>query len=109
MKRKLSMAIVCLCLFCQILLPSYAFADNFEAVYLYNYSSLDNMALIVRSNGDIYAINYGIGALSIWRYKGGAVYISSPGIFLGVGSTLVLPNGKTARIWGSEYLGNCYY
>ncbi len=90
-----------------VALPSQA--GSFEAVYLLKVMDLENKAVVVRANGDMYLIEYGIGVLSIWRYEGKAVYIYSPTLFAGIGSKIILPErGEEARIWNSEYLGNHY-
>jgi len=66
----------------------------------------DDKGIIVRNNGDAYVIEKGVGCLSFWRYEGKRVLISSPGIFLGVGSKLILPDaGQECRIWDSKALG----
>lgn len=90
--------------------PLAAEAAQWEAVYVYAVDDLNDEAIIIRENGDVYWIEYGVGVLSIWRYEGKAVYIYSPGIFAGVTSRVYLPDGdQDARIWNSEYLGNIYY
>lgn len=67
---------------------------------------MDDKAIVVRSNGDTYLIEKGVGCLSLWRFEGKSVYISSPGLFLGVGSRLLIPDaGQECRIWDSERLG----
>jgi hypothetical protein len=56
----------------------------------------------VRSNGNVYLINKGVGCLSLWRYEGKRVLIDSPGLFLGVGSKLLIPDAnQECRIWNS--------
>ncbi len=63
----------------------------------------DDRAIIVRRNGAIYSIEKGVGCLSLWRYEGKTVVIASPGLFLGVGSTLLIPElDQRCRIWSSE-------
>lgn len=66
----------------------------------------DDKAIIVRSNGEAYLIEKGTGCLSLWRYEGKKVLISSPGLFLGVGSKLIIPElGQECRIWDYKELG----
>lgn len=90
-----------------VALPSQA--GSFEAVYLLKVMDLEDKAVVVRANGDMYLIEYGIGVLSIWRYEGKTVYIYSPTLFAGIGSKIILPErDQEARIWNSEYLGNYY-
>jgi hypothetical protein len=77
-----------------------------EWVYVGKVFSNDDKGIIVRSNGEAYQIEKGVGCLSFWRYEGKRVLISSPGLFLGVGSELILPDaGQKCRIWDSESLG----
>jgi hypothetical protein len=72
--------------------------------------SNDDKGIIVRSNGEAYKIEKGVGCLSFWRYEGKHVLISSPGMFLGVGSGLILPDAdQKCRIWNSESLGPWTY
>lgn len=77
-----------------------------RAEYVYVQKTIDDQAIIVRKNGDAYLIEKGVGCLSLWRYEGKIVLINSPGIFLGVGSELLIPErNQKCRIWNSEYLG----
>lgn len=77
-----------------------------EWVFVAKVLSEDDKGIIVRGNGNAYLIEKGIGCLSFWRYEGKRVLIVSPGIFLGVGSKLVLPDaGQECRIWNSKELG----
>lgn len=70
------------------------------------YKALDDNAIVVRKNGDAYQIEKGVGCLSLWRFEGKAVLITSPGSFLGVGSELILPDAdQKCRIWNSSSLG----
>jgi len=76
------------------------------AEYVYVQKTTDDQAIVVRRNGDAYLIEKGIGCLSLWRYEGKMVLINFPGIFLGVGSELLIPDlNQRCRIWNSEYLG----
>lgn len=66
----------------------------------------DDQAIITRANGESYLIEKGTGCLSLWRYEGKVVLINSPGLFLGVGSSLLIPEfDQQCRIWNSESLG----
>lgn len=79
--------------------------DNSDAAseYVTVQKVMDDSAIIVRQNGSIYLIQKGVGCLSLWRYEGKSVVINSPGLFLGVGSTLILPDqDQKCRIWESE-------
>ncbi len=89
-----------------LLFAKSVFADT-EAVILLKVMDYDSKAIIQRRNGDQYLIEYGVGVISIWRYEGKAVLIHSPGLFLGVGSSIILPDDdQKARIWDSKLLGD---
>jgi len=45
------------------------YANGVESVFLKYVDDTNYNAIIVRSNGDEYFIEYGIGVLSIWRYE----------------------------------------
>lgn len=101
MKFKSAWFILSLCIIQMVLVKSvYAGVE-----YVYVQKTMDDRAIIVRQNGNAYLIEKGIGCLSLWRYEGKTVLINSPGIFLGVGSELLIPElGQKCRIWNSEYL-----
>lgn len=66
---------------------------------------IDDQAIIVRSNGAVYLIEKGVGCLSLWRYEGRRVIVDSPGLFLGIGSKLILPDAdQECRIWNSKQI-----
>ncbi len=68
---------------------------------------MDDRAIIIRANGEVYLIEKGVGCLSLWRFEGRRVYVSSPRQFLGVGSRLLIPDAdQQCRIWSSELLGS---
>ncbi len=76
-----------------------------EAVFVKK--AMDDKAIVVRANGEMYLIEKGVGCLSLWRHEGKRVYINSPGVFLGVGSSLLIPDAEQqCRIWNSESLGS---
>jgi|GEM_PF-2205925 hypothetical protein len=76
-----------------------------EAVFVKK--AMDDKAIVVRANSEMYLIEKGVGCLSLWRYEGKRVYINSPGLFLGVGSSLLIPDAEQqCRIWNSESLGS---
>lgn len=78
---------------------------NSEWVYLYK--AMDDNAIVVRKSGEAYQIEKGVGCLSLWRMEGKSILITSPGIFLGVGSELILPDlDQKCRIWNSSSLGS---
>lgn len=65
----------------------------------------DDKGIIERANGEQWLIEKGVGAISFGRYEGKKVIISSPGIFCGVGSKIILPESdQIARIWNAELL-----
>ena len=75
--------------------------------WVYVYKAMDDKAIVVRKNGEAYQIEKGVGCLSLWRYKGKSVLVTSPGLFLGVGSELILPDvDQKCRIWDSSSLGS---
>lgn len=68
---------------------------------------INDNAIVVRSNGDTYLIEKGVGCLSLWRYEGKTVYVSSPGLFLGVGARLLIPDAdQECAIWKSDLIGS---
>lgn len=76
-----------------------------EEVYVAKVMSNDDNAIIVRKNGEAYLIEKGIGCFSFWQYEGKKVLIVSPGLFLGIGSKLLIPeNDQECRIWDSKEL-----
>lgn len=96
--------------FFMIIFSSLLLATNVHAgaeeVYIAKIMDNDNKAIIVRRNGEAYLIEKGIGCISLWRYEGKKVLIISPGLFLGIGSKLLIPeNGQECRIWDSKELG----
>ena len=67
----------------------------------------DDKAIVERANGDVFQIEKGVGCLSLWRFEGKRVVITSPGLFAGVGSQLVLPDlNQQCRIWDSKQVAN---
>lgn len=92
--------------FAIILLNSSPLQAATEFVVVAKILSNDDHGIIVRSNGEAYQIEKGVGCLSFWRYEGKQVLVVSPGMFLGVGSKLVLPDdNQECRIWDSKELG----
>ena len=88
------------------LISSSAFAAA-ESVLLVKVLQDDDKLIIQRRNGDRWMITKGIGALSVYRYEGRMVIINSPGLFCGIGSTLVLVDeGQEAKIWDAEEIGS---
>src|SRR3954462_2437499 len=68
---------------------------------------MEDRAIVVRSNGSAYLIEKGVGCLSLWRYQDKRAYVDSPGLFLGVGSSLLIPDAdQKCRIWESEPIGS---
>ncbi|KPN75978.1 MULTISPECIES: hypothetical protein [Shewanella] len=90
-----------------IVIVLFAQSAHAASEWVYLYKAMDDNAIVVRKNGDAYQIEKGVGCLSIWRFEGKAVLISSPGLFLGVGSELILPDAdQKCRIWDSSSLGS---
>jgi len=75
-----------------IILVLIAQSAHAASEWVYLYKAMDDNAIVVRKNGDAYQIEKGVGCLSLWRFEGKAVLITSPGLFLGVGSELILPD-----------------
>lgn len=76
-----------------------------EEVYVSKVLDNDDKAIIQRDNGETYLIEKGVGCLSLWSFEGRKIIIQSPGIFLGVGSSIVLPNrNQECRIWDSKQM-----
>lgn len=66
---------------------------------------MDDTAIIRRANGESYLIEKGVGCLSLWRHEGKRVLIKSPNLFLGVGSSLIIPGrDQECRIWDSDQI-----
>ena len=56
--------------------------------------------IITRANGEVWLLEYGVGCLSLWLLEGRQVIISSPGLFAGVGSQIIIPDrDQSCRIW----------
>jgi hypothetical protein len=71
--------------------------------YVTVYKVMEDKAIVIRSDGATYLIEVGVGCLSLWRYEGKRVIVSSPGLFLGLGSKLIIPDlGQECRIWDSK-------
>lgn len=87
-------------------IPINTVGASLEKVLLKKVMDTDYKAIIVRSNGEMYLIEYGVGVISLWLYEGRYIHIYSPGIFAGVGSKIMLlDKDREARIWNSEYIG----
>lgn len=66
---------------------------------------LGGEVVITRGNGESFTLTIGIGCISLWRYVGKSVLVESPGWFLGIGSSLLLPEeAQRCRIWSSRQL-----
>lgn len=93
-------------IFCTALLlftqPSFS---KTEEVFVLKVFENDDKGIIVRKDGYMYQIEKGTGCLSLWRYEGKPILIDYQAIFLGVGSSLILPNNQQCRIWDSQSLG----
>ena len=75
--------------------------------YVYVQKIIGDKAVIVRANGEVYLIEKGVGCISFWRYEGKVVLVHFPGIFLDVGSKLLIPDlNQMCRIWSSKYIGS---
>lgn len=91
----------------RLTLPVPAAAARVDSVYVDQVLDDDYKVVITRSDESIWLLEYGIGCLSLWRFEGRMILISSPGTFAGVGSRLVLPNDSgSCRIWDAELLNS---
>ncbi len=74
-----------------------------EYVGIVEVDTVHNVAVIVRGDGEVYRVNFGIGCLSMSMHRGGTVVVVSPGLFAGIGSTIVIPDtNETCTIWSSD-------
>ena len=81
--------------------------SNAETEFVYVYKVMDDDAIVIRKNKQAYLIEKGVGCLSLWRYEGKSALITSPGLFLGVGTELILPDeGQQCRVWDFKALGS---
>ena len=68
---------------------------------------MEDTAIVRRINGARYRIEKGIGCISLERFEHRDITIVSPGVFLGVGSTIQLSDlGQECRVWESSELRN---
>ena len=66
----------------------------------------DESVVVVRGNGEVHRLEYGVGCIPLWRAEGKRVIVSSPAMFAGIGSKIVLPDAlQECRIWDAELLG----
>ena len=86
------------------LIPTTSYA-KIEYVTVIKILGNGDKGIIERANGEQWLIEKGVGAISFSRCEGKKVIISSPGIFCGVGSKVILTdNDQSARIWNAELL-----
>jgi hypothetical protein len=77
-----------------------------EEVYVQQVLASGNRAIVVRRDGVGYLIEHGVGCISLPRFVGRRVLINSPSLFLGVGSSLLIPGERQeCRIWNAEAIG----
>lgn len=83
--------------------PAPTISDDLEPVVVVKL--LDSNNVIIQRRYSQWLIDYGVGCLSLWRYEGDVIYLTKGHIgYIGIGAELVLPNGDTCRVWGSEEL-----
>jgi hypothetical protein len=98
---------VLLALVSYLIPPSIVGLELAAAEFVFIQKVMDDKAIVVRSNGTTYLIEKGVGCLSLWRYEGKRVLIDSPGLFLGVGSRLLIPEiDQSCRIWNAEEISS---
>lgn len=101
MKIIIAVSIV-ISIYISTLFPAFAGA---EAVYIYKVLENDDKAIIMRRNGEAYLIEKGVGCLSLRRYEEKTALVVSPGLFAGIGSSLVIPDeDQECRIWDAEQI-----
>jgi hypothetical protein len=87
---------------CLVMSPAYGATE-----WVYVEKAMDDSAIVKRSNGQTYLIDKGVGCLSLWRMENKRVLINSPGLFLGVGTKLLIPDlDQECRVWESELLSS---
>jgi len=92
---------ICTCLF--FLTVTTPLFGGTEFVTLIKIFENNDIGIIKRSNGELWKIEKGIGALSFWRFEGKEILIHSPGLFCGIGSKVILPDAnQEAKIWNAE-------
>ncbi|HEX2924081.1 MAG TPA: hypothetical protein VHS28_08655, partial [Chloroflexota bacterium] len=85
--------------------PSGGSSGRTEWVYVHSIDDSHDTAIIERANGELWLIEKGVGCLGLWRYEEKNVLILSPGLFAGVSSQIILPDGSgQCRIWDSKEL-----
>lgn len=86
-----------------LIAPPRTSPDGIETVSLLKVDG--DTAFIERRSGDRYSLELGTGCLSAYRFEGKRVYVESPSLFAGVGSSLILPdNSGSCRIWSSRQI-----
>ncbi len=88
------------------LVPGLAHAST-EEVRVAKVLDDDEMAIVVRADGQAYLIEKGLGCSHLRRFEGRRVVVHSPESFLGIGAQLILPGeSQSCRIWDVESLGS---
>lgn len=64
---------------------------------------VNDSAVVSRQDGSSYLIEVGVGCLGLYSKEGTRVLINSPGMFLGIGTQLLIPGrDQSCRVWNSE-------
>ena len=97
-----AIALIIISLFITVCLHAYA---GEEEVYVAELADIN--LVIVRSNGQAYRIQNGIGCRSLWKYRLGYIIIDSPGdSFLAEGSKIKIPDiGQSCEIHNAQSIG----
>jgi hypothetical protein len=83
--------------------PAGGRSQGVEWVTVITAADTGSTLVIERSNGEYWLLDYGVGCLSVAFMEGRRVLISSPGLFAGIGSQIILPDGRgSCRIWDSK-------
>lgn len=84
---------------------SYSYGTNIEVVLVVGILDNPDEAIIQRRSGEFYFVEKSFGCYSLWRYEGKEVLVLSPGLFLGLGSTIILANeAQECRVLRSELI-----
>lgn len=85
-------------------------AASVETVFIKKVLDSNDEIIIIDKDYDEYFLELGIGcSLSLWRYENKNVLVKKGGSFIdGISDKLILPNGKTCKIWDAEEIDNNY-
>jgi hypothetical protein len=68
---------------------------------------MKEQVVVSRSSGATYRLNTAAGCMSLWRYEGKQVVVTSPVTFAGAGSKVVIPDvNQECRVWSSARIAD---